>query len=173
MGKAKRIKAVKLFCGFIYRQESAFSSALKIVEKHFGKADIEGGPFPFFYTQYYAPEMGEGLQKRFVSFAKLIDPQNLAKIKLLTNRIESRLSRNNKRIVNLDPGYLNLAKVVLATTKDYSHRIYLGRGIYAEVTLFYENGEFKPNQWAYPDYRSPGYSLFFKKMRQGYAKQIA
>jgi len=116
--------------------------------------------------------MGEDLKKIFISFKKPILPQDLAKIKIGTNKIENRLSFDKKRTINIDPGYLELSKLVFATTKDFKHRIYLSHGIFAEVTLFYDNKTFKAWEWTYPDYKSQEYINIFNKIREIYARQI-
>jgi len=116
--------------------------------------------------------MGAGIKRQFVSFTRLILTEQLPAIKLLTNEIEQDLALNGKRRVNIDPGYLNLAKVVLATTKDYSHRLYLGQGIYGEVTLTYAKGKFNPFPWTYPDYQTQAYRQFFEEIREIYKNQL-
>jgi len=108
----------------------------------------------------------------FISFSRLIHPQRIAGIKALTNKIEHRLAYAGKRLVNIDPGYLDLAKLILASSKDYVHRIYLDLGIYAEITLFFQEGSFQPWTWTYPDYRSSAYLQMFNQIRQIYAAQI-
>jgi len=173
MGIILKRKAVKLFIGFIYKDEAAFQNALKRLEKYYGKADFQSRPFEFLHTDYYRREMGDALLRKFAGFRRLILPQELPAIKLLTNRIEKLLLKNNKRTVNIDPGYLDPAKVILATTKDYNHRIYLDKGIFAEVTLFFSQGEFRPWQWTYPDYGSREYAQVFEEIRKIYVRQIA
>lgn len=126
----------------------------------------------FNYTHYYDEEMGEKIRRQFISFAPLISPDQLPAIKLLTNKIEQSLAFEDKRQVNIDPGYLNLAKIILVTTKDYSHRLYLGQGIYGEVTLTYSKGKFNSFPWTYPDYQSQIYHQFFSEIRVIYAKQL-
>lgn len=126
----------------------------------------------FDYTDYYNEEFGSPLKRQFISFKKLINPDELAGIKVATNRLEKKLSHNSSRIINIDPGYLDMAKLVLATTKDYKHRIYLSKGIYAEVTLRYENKTFQPWEWSYPDYRTAQYLAIFNQIRQIYSSQI-
>ena len=100
-------------------------------------------------------------------------PQQIAEIKVLTNKIEEKLSSAGKRLVNIDPGYLDLAKLILASTKDYSHRIYLGKGIYAEITLSYQGKSFQGWQWTYPDFRTTEYRNIFNQIRELYAGQIS
>ena len=163
---------VKLITGFIFKEEAALKKAKKILEKRFGGADFESRDLAFIYTDHYEKEFGKNLKRRFISFQKLISIQSLPKIKIITNLIEKKLSSNGLRLINIDPGYLNLAKLVLATTKHYNHRIYLNRGIFAEITLFYQGQTFKPWEWTYPDYQSPQYLEIFNRIREIYAQQI-
>ena len=172
MGIIKESHPVKLFIGFIFNKEVYLEKAKKILTKKFGPIDLESEVIDFIYTDYYCKEMGENLKRSFVSFRRLIIASKLADIKLFTNRIESRLSTNQRRNINIDPGYLDLAKVVLASTKDYTHRIYLKKGIFAEVTLFYQNKGFHPWPWTYPDYKTQRYREIFQKIRQIYLQHI-
>lgn len=172
MGKRKKHTAVKLIIGFIFNNPDYFIRAKENLENNFGKIDFESQILPFVHTSYYQKEFGENLKRKFISFRKLINPEGLPKIKILTNRIEQKLSPENKRRVNIDPGYINLSKLILATTKDYKHRIYLKKGIFAEVTLFYQNKTFNPWAWTYPDYKTPEYIAIFNQIRQIYAQQI-
>lgn len=172
MGKITRTHPVKLVIGFIFREEQTFNKARSILEKEFGRIDFLSAKFAFTHTDYYKSEFGECLKRRFVSFGRLIDPKALPKIKLTSNSIEKKLSKNSKRLINIDPGYLDLARLVLASTKDYCHRIYLDKGIYAEVTLTYRNKSFIPWEWTYLDYRSPEYTGIFNNIRDIYAGQV-
>ena len=172
MGKIRQCQPVKLFIGFIFREEPFFEKAKQTLENKFGKIDFESSTFPFSHTDYYQKEFGVHLKRKFISFKRLIPPDKLAKIKNQTNRIEQKLAQNQKRSVNLDPGYLNFSKVVLASTKDYGHRIYLRWGIYTEITLLYQNKAFHPLVWTYPDYRTGEYLDVFQKIREIYAKQL-
>src|SRR5207253_6943857 len=123
----------------------------------------------FCETDYYEPSMGAGLQKCFWAFERLIDPGDLAACKLRSNRWESEYTRMGghaePRPLNLDPGYLTPAKLVLASTKDHAHRIYLSRGIYAEVTLFYKDRRWQHRDWTFADYRRADYQQFFAECR--------
>lgn len=172
MGKAIKHPRVKLITGFIFKDEAGFSKAKAILERRLGKIDFESQALDFTHTDYYENEFGPGLKRKFVSFARLIRAQDLPKIKLLSNAIEGRLSIGRRRAVNIDPGYLDSAKLVLASTKDYRHRIYLSRGIYAEITLFYQNKTFKPWEWTYPDYKTDEYIALFNRIREIYETQI-
>lgn len=157
--------------GFIFKKEDAFTRAKKIMQRRFGKVDFESRELAFNHTDYYQNELGENPQRKFISFQKLILPQNLVEIKILTNKIENKLSLKGARQINIDPGYLDLAKLVLASTKDFYHRIYLDRGIFAEITLFYKNKTFQPWEWTYPDYKTQEYIAIFNRIREIYACQ--
>ena len=164
---------VKLFVGMLSAVEELFSEAEKKLVRHFGKIDFGSEPVPFTHTDHYEKEMGKGLLRRFVSFRKLVDAGSLAEMKIFTRRIEGRFSgASGNRRINIDPGYISGAKVVLATTKNYDHRVYLGGGIYAEVTLHYRGGSFRAWDWTYPDYRTEKYIGMFNKIRRLYMDQV-
>lgn len=171
MGKIKKHPPVKLIVGFISSDEKIIHKAISYLENFFGKTDFDSPILPFIHTDYYRKEFGENLKRKFITFKKLITPDALAKIKKITNTLEQKLSTRKNRTINIDPGYLDLSKLVLATTKDYTHRIYLSRGIYAEVTLFYQHKTFKPWEWTYPDYKTPGYIALFNHIRDIYVQQ--
>ena len=162
---------VKLIIGLIAKSEF-FPEAEKYLKRKFKHIDFESGILAFNPTDYYKEEFGPSLSRKFLSFDKLVKSGDLAKIKIATNKIEKRLSVSAKRRVNIDPGYIDESKLVLATHKDFSHRIYLGRGIFAEVTLSFEGGSFRPWPWTYPDYRTQDYINIFNKIRGSYAYQI-
>lgn len=172
MGKIKKIYPVKIFCGLIYKEEEILNQAKKELGKEWGIIDIEEGPFPFDFTDYYEEEMGKELKRKFISFEKLYIPENVYKWKIFTNKIEKNFSENERRKINIDPGYIDNSKVILLSTKDYYHRIYLGKGIFAELTLFYSKGKYNFLEWTYPDYRSENYIKFFLEMREKYRQQI-
>lgn len=179
VGEIHNPRPVKLIIGMISADLKIFAKAQKFLIKKFGRIDNESQIFPFDKTNYYCEEMGEDLQRKFLSFKKMISPSHLASIKIFTNALEKKLAigknfkgKNFKRLINIDPGYMTDAKLVLATTKDYSHRIYLGRGIYAEVTLYFKDGSFRYFDYTYPDYRTPEYISFFNEVRKIYLEQI-
>ncbi len=159
---------VKLFTGFIYKEEAVFTQAKEKLTKKFGKTDLVSAALDFNSTDYYEAEMGKTLKKRFISFARLIPIEELYRIKLYTNRLEDKFLVAGSRQVNIDPGYLDLAKLVLATTKDYAHRIFLRKGIFAEVALNFRGDTFSANDWTYPDYRTKEYIAIFNQIRQLY-----
>ena len=163
---------VKFICAFIYRDEATYSKTKVILKRKFGKIDFESQKINFDFTNYYCEEMGKPLLRRFISFEKLRKPSDFVNIKIFCIGLEKRFSHANKRSVNIDPGYLNEAKLVLTTTKDFSHRIYLNRGIYAEVTLHYADKTFAHFSTTFPDYRTPQYIDIFLSIRKAYRKQI-
>jgi hypothetical protein len=185
LGKTRKYNPVKLIIGFIYKDEVVFTKAKDKLSRKFGKIDFQSPALDFNYTDYYEPEMGSGLKRRFISFRRLVRMQDLYRIKLYTNRLESHglpsvwpqghglasdsQSHRQSRLINIDPGYVDLAKLVLASTKDYAHRIYLRKGIFAEITLSYRGNSFSPNDWTYPDYRSAEYINIFNQIRELYA----
>jgi len=177
MAKALPAKPVKLFVGMLTASPTLIDEIGDVLSLNFGPVDLESDIFNFDFTDYYAKDMGPGLVRKFFSFAQLISPEDLAGIKLNTNEIEEDFARRPeakvKRPINLDPGYLTSAKVVLATAKDYSHRIYLKEGIYAEATLRYFQGTYQPWPWTYPDYKTPEYLSFFHRLRKIYLAQLA
>lgn len=152
------------------RYDQALSLGRQQCESRFGPTALVSEAFSFTETAYYAEEMGVGLKKQFWAFAEPIDPGRLADIKLQTNEWEADYAAHRfhpeRRPLNLDPGYLTLAKLVLASTKDHAHRIYLGAGIYAEITLTFRGGAWRPFEWTYPDYRREDYHEFFTKCRE-------
>ncbi len=176
LGKVRKPNDVKLIIGQIVTDDSIFPKTKDELQSLFGPLDMESDIFPFDFTDYYTEKMGENLKRRFLSHEGLIDPGKLPEIKLKTNELEKELAQKLDfelpRPVNLDPGYIGMSKLVLATTKNYSHRIYLKEGIYAEVTLQYKDGSFQPFSWTYPDYRTEDYRNFFDRVRKRYKKQL-
>ncbi len=171
MGQPKLTLDVKLFAAVTFNNKELYQQIKPILENKFGAIDTFSAIYDFSYTQYYAKEMGINLKKQFIGFEKLIRPESLLDIKLMTNEIEGQFSRENRRQVNIDPGYLTGAKVVLATTKNFDHRIYLGKGIYGDVHLRYRGNKFHFNEWTYPDYREMIVIDFFARLRKKYMKE--
>ncbi len=165
MGIIIKHAPVKLIIGLIGRQ-SSFSKAEKILSGKFGKIDFASKVLDFNFTDYYRLEMGDNLKRKFLSFKRNIYPPILARIKRYTNGIEKKcFSFDDKRFLNIDPGYLTLSKLVLATTKDHQHRLYIGRGIFAEVTLRFRDKTFQKWDWTYRDYCAAEYIEIFNHIR--------
>ncbi len=140
--------------------------------RKFGDADMVSAWLPFDYTSYYAAEMGMPLFRRMFAFKTLIQQECLAKIKLLTNEIEKKYSQESRRNINIDPGYLLLERFVLATGKNFTHRIYIGQNIYADLTLTYQKGDFRTLPWTYPDYADENMLIFLRQVRARYAANL-
>lgn len=165
MGKIVKPQKVKLFIGIIFNDTGLLNDLKSRLCSKFKDIDFESRTLNFNYTDHYEKEFGPGLKRKFLSFSRLILPDKISIIKNITNKLEIRYSKDNKRRINLDPGYATAAKIVLATTKDYAHRIYLNNGIYAEITLTFKDGGFTPYPWAYPDYQSKDYLDIFNQIR--------
>jgi len=175
MGDIRPPSQVKLLVGMLAQRPEWLDAAERLLAVHFGSIDLASPLIPFDFTDYYTPEMGAPLLRKFVTHEPLISPGDIAAIKLKTNQLEADLARTLAapvpRPVNLDPGYLDGSKLVLATTKDYVHRIYLRDGIYAEITLTYKKGAYAPTPWTYRDYATPSYLAFFAQARARYLSQ--
>jgi hypothetical protein len=167
---------VLLVAAVFSRHMEACSWARERLEEAYGPLDQVSPPFVFNQTDYYADAMGTDLRKQLLTFRDLIAPDRLVEIKLHTNHLESELACAGRypetRPVNIDPGYLNLGKLVLASTKDQAHRVYLGQGIYAETTLRFQSGAFVPWPWTYADYRQPAVVDFCRDVRAAYHERL-
>jgi len=176
MGTPTHPKPVKLFAALLSNQADLFGSVEGDLVGLLGPIDSSTRTLPWEVTDYYCEEMGSGLLRRFVSFSPLISPEVLPEIKLGTQGLEEKYRRiedeKRGRRVNIDPGYLDAGKVVLASTKDASHRICLRSGIYAETTLLFHDGSFHPYGHAYPDYLWPETLSFFAALRSLYLSQL-
>ena len=171
MGEVRPHYPVLLILAAFSRHDAALDWAVQQATEAWGPLALASERWPFSDTNYYERSMGAGLRKQLLAFARLVDPARLVECKLETNRWEEayRTAQQHAepRPLNLDPGYLTHAKLVLATTKDRDHRVYLDRGIYAEVTLYYQRGgSWQGREWTYPDYRRPEYHDFFTRCRQ-------
>jgi len=171
MSQLKPAKPVKPIMSIIFREKDICQKVFHELTT-FGEMDFISETFPFDFTDYYCREMGSPLFRRFASFLKLIPPECLPEIKIKTNQIELAYSKDNKRQVNIDPGYISAERLVLATGKNYTHRIYLNNGVYADLTLIYQDSNFRPLPWSYPDYASPKTREIFKLIRKKYLFQL-
>ncbi|NLE77937.1 MAG: DUF4416 family protein [Chloroflexi bacterium] len=172
MGEIHAPQPVKLIVSLLGGQRDLLETAQARLADRFGVCDYASAALPFVQTPYYEAEFGPSLLRRIVAFRRLVDPGELAAIKRLTNDWEQEWSSGGRRQINLDPGYVSMAKLVLATTKNFAHRIYIGQGIFAEVTLRYAKGGFQPWPWTYPDYASEEYRAIFGEIRARYAQQL-
>ena len=165
-------KPSKLIIGLIMKDTTLFKPLTVELAALYGPLDMVSAWMPFDYTSYYEPEMGAPLLRRMLTFNSLIRQTELPAIKLTTNRLEESYSQNGKRRVNIDPGYLLLERLVLASGKNFSHRIYIGDGIYADLTLIYQHGAFAKLPWTYPDYADQPMLEFLRQVRGKYAVDL-
>jgi hypothetical protein len=172
MGIAEQPQPVKLVASIFAGRPALLEAAQRRMEEIFGPADYQSERLSFDHTDYYAPEFGPDLVRLILAFERLVDPGDLAAIKGQTNDLEAGWQVEGHRRVNVDPGYVSLSKLVLATTKNHAHRIYLANGIYGEVTLQYRDGAFHGFPWTYPDYASPRYCALFGQIRALYHRQL-
>jgi hypothetical protein len=161
----------KLFIGIIANSDELVSRAEKVLIKKYGPIDFRSMKIPFTHTDYYK-SIGTNLYKTFFSFEKLVRRERIVDIKLFTNRLEEKISKSEKRKINIDPGYLTLSNVYLASCKEYFHRTYLAKGIYLENEYRYVAKQFEFWDWTYPDYRKHEYLSFFYNVRKIYHNQI-
>lgn len=170
MGECASHPPVLLVVAAFSRHDAALDWARQRAEFEWGPTALVSDRFAFTETDYYAPTMGSDLRKTFMAFQRLVDPASLAQRKCMTNQWEldyaAEALHDDLRPLNLDPGYLTLGKLVLATTKDRDHRIYLNQGIFAEVTIGYRRGEgWCGRPWTYPDYLRADFHEFFDRCR--------
>jgi len=173
MGEIVIPQKAQFFCGVLYTEYFNLEAITDILEKNFGSIILRSQPFQFTETHYYEPEMGETIFRIFLGFDLLIGMDEIVQIKYVCNDLENqKFSKEGKRKVNIDPGYCTLAKVVLPTTKNFQHRVYLRRGIYAEVTLRWRRGSFSPWEWTFKDYCRDESIKFFNNLREIYRVRI-
>lgn len=163
---------VQLICSLFSPEEDLLMQCLQGLESIFGTADWVSPGLFFDRTRYYEREMGWPLFRRFVAFRDLIRPEGLVDAKVKTQELEARYSREGGRRVNVDPGYLSLERLVLATGKNYTHRIYLSKGVYADLTLVFRRGSFHGLEWTYRDYGSPEMIEIFNGLREKYKAKL-
>ncbi len=166
-------QAVKPVVSIFTEDGSLFKETLSGLIKRLGPVDILSPILPFDHTDYYEKEFGKGLKRRLASFERLIRPDELADVKIFTNGLERTFSTGDgKRRVNIDPGYMALEKFVLASCKNFSHRIYIGHGVYAELTLMYEGSAFVSLPWTYPDYKDERMQAVLRLIRKRHAFDV-
>ncbi|MEN8211178.1 MAG: DUF4416 family protein [Thermodesulfobacteriota bacterium] len=169
MSTPKNPDSAKLVVGCIMNNKADIDKLFPVLEDLFGSVDMISPWLGFAYTDYYYKEMGSPLYRKVFVFKPLIAQDELAMIKEKTNAIETKFALDGKRTVNIDPGYLVSSRFILATGKEYSHRIYIGRKIYADLTLIYsKNKGFQTLEWTYPDYASKTMISFLSKVRSKY-----
>jgi hypothetical protein len=165
-------QAAKLVVGIFTNDQQLFCPVIENLTKQFGDIDLMSPWIPFDYTHYYEREMGPGLVRRMVAFKPLIEQSRLSAIKLKTNALERQFSKDQKRNINIDPGFMLRERFVLATGKNFAHRIYIGDHIYADLTLIFQKGSFQTLPWTYPDYKATDMQSFLYRVRNKYIKDI-
>jgi len=172
MSLPRRPVPVKPLVSVIFSQPDLETAVFQALTGFLGPPDLVSARLPFDQTHYYEREMGAGLQRRLAVFLYLADPGELSAWKRHTNQWEERFSVGGRRLVNIDPGYLSRERLVLATGKNYTHRLYLQDGIYGEVTLIFQKGGWQTLPWTYPDYGSEPLRQFLAQARQKYLWQL-
>ena len=172
MSRLQKPSPVKLVIGVFTADRSLIHAVADQLAHRFGRPDMVSPWLAFDETDYYTREMGGPLARRLFAFDRLVDPVDLVEIKVAANALEALFSRDGRRRVNIDPGYLARSRFVLATGKDHTHRIYLSRGIYADLTLIYTAGAFQRLPWTYPDYGSGPLQGYLKKIRNKYLSDL-
>jgi hypothetical protein len=172
MGKITEPLPVKLIFSVFTNKDELFSKAAEKINDIFGEIETSSHRFKFDHTEYYEEEFGENLYRKFFVIKTLYKRDGIEKTKILTNEIENSFSEKGKRTLNIDPGYLSLENFILFTTKNYTHRIYLRKGIFADLTLLFQNKRFNTLPWTYPDYASDEIRHFLKEIRKIYSLQI-
>jgi len=168
VAKAQPPSPVKLFVAVLTRYPALVMQVSSILEAPYGPLDLSSQGIPFTATHYYEAEMGTHLQRFFLSFSRLIPPDQIVEIKAFTSEVEDRFRQDGKRQINLDPGYLDYHKVVLASWKFGGQKIYLPGGVYADITLYYYKRQFLSFEWSFPDFKLGLYNDFLLKMRDLY-----
>lgn len=172
MSQPRAAQPAKLVIGLLLGDKALLSPAAEALKKIFGSIHRISPWFAFDFTDYYQSEMGSPLIRRMLVFERLIDQQQLSSIKHATNKVEKDFAMQGRRRINIDPGYLLMERFVLATGKNYSHRIYVGDRIYADLTLIYQDGDYQALPWTYPDYADPDIRSFLRRVRGLYGEDL-
>jgi len=172
MSDPSEAEDVKLISSLFSHNKQLIDTVIGELEGPFGPADWLSPELFFDRTKYYVKEMGWPLHRRFISFRNLIRPEDIVEIKLATNRVETKYITDGKRLINIDPGYVSLERLILATGKNYTHRVYLSKGIYADLSLVFHRKSFRSLEWTYRDYADPVIIGYFNDLRERYKKQI-
>ena len=163
---------VKIISSIFSGNRDILNETITALSEEFGEIDYISALVPFEYTDYYTGELGSSLVRRFISFETLVPPDTLPDIKLYTNKVEDKFTKEGNRLVNIDPGYISQAHLILATGKAYTHRPYIRDGIYADLTLIFTKHTFRRLEWTYPDYSDGNTIAMFNNIRERYAIQV-
>ena len=172
MSKLRQPPPVLLFITFIFCESSPMNNCIKILEDKYGKLAFNSRDLEFSHSDYYKKEMGDGLKRKVTGFQNLIERDRLVEIKNFTSSLEEKFSADGRRTINIDPGYISEEHLILATGKGFYHRPYLGKGVYADLTLVYQQNRFRALEWTYPDYTSEDMTGFFYELRKMYTDKL-
>ncbi|MBU0990471.1 MAG: DUF4416 family protein [Pseudomonadota bacterium] len=172
MSRPRKPDNVKLISSLFSPDKGIIEKVISQLSEIYGPADWISPEIFFDRTRYYAKEMGWPLHRRFVSFENLISPETLVEVKLRTNEIENEYLSQGNRLINIDPGCISAERLILATGKNYIHRVYLNKGIYADLTFIFKRGSFRPLEWTYRDYSDPETIEYFNELRKNYMKKL-
>ena len=171
MAHIKQVYKTKLVIGIMYLEKEAYEETIKKLVEKFGEIDNKSSEYDFNFTDYYEEETGKNLKKQILTFKKLIDRDELAEIKHFTNTIEDELSKQGKRLINLDPGYMTEHNIVLASAKELPHKVSIGKGMFGDVVLEYRKGDYEDSRHTFPDFRTPLVKEFLKTIRKKYLQE--
>jgi hypothetical protein len=171
MAHIKQVYKTKLVIGIMYSDKEAYEETIKQLTEKFGEIDNKSLEYDFNFTDYYEEETGKNLKKQIITFNKLIDRDELAEIKHFTNTIEDQLSKQGKRLINLDPGYMTEHNIVLASAKELPHKVSIGKGMFGDVVLEYRKGDYEDSRHTFPDFRTPIVKEFLKTIRKQYLQE--
>ncbi|HVP58234.1 MAG TPA: DUF4416 family protein [bacterium] len=171
MAEIGQVQPVQLIAGVLYSDSTLLAQVEQALEERFSPIELRSEAVAFDVTDYYGPEMGSGLKRIIYAFRDLISPEAIAGIKLATNDVEAYFAASGGRRVNIDPGYIDFHKLVLASVKFLGHKIYIGKGVYADPTLYYDKG-WKPYPWGFPDFKDGRYNEFLTRVRAGYKAKL-
>lgn len=172
MSKLTKPPQVQLFMAFIYIESSEMKTCIEMLENNYGPLSLESKTLKFNHSEYYKKEMGENLNRKVIGFQNLIERDKLVEIKIFTNSLEEQFSVEGRRTINIDPGYISGEHLILATGKGFYHRPYLGQGVYADLTLVYQQNSFRTLEWTYPDYNSEDMLGVFYELRNIYTEKL-
>ena len=172
MSKLQEPPLVALFISIIFNKDSELENCINDLIAEYGEVELLSSRFDFGFSDYYNEEMGDDLSREFISFKKLISRDNIVEIKIYANYLEEKYSTKGRRTINIDPGYLSAEHMVLSTGKGFSHRPYLGKGVYADLTLLFQDNKFKSLEWTYPDYKTEQIQNYFYELRKLYLVRL-
>jgi len=172
MSKLNQPPPVLFFIAFIFSESAGMISCIEDLEAEFGVLSFSSKELEFQHSDYYEAEMGKNLKRMVIGFKNLIERDKLVEIKIFTNSLEEKYSSDERRTINIDPGYIAEEHLILATGKGFYHRPYIGKGVYADLTLVYQQNRFRPLEWTYPDYALEEMINIFHELRNIYTEKL-